>query len=87
MVDTDKFASLSNEELFDEWDEERCEGSYIGKFRNRADLAEDVVDGAGILRDVPDDVARYFDYEAYGQDLELRGDVREYNDHYFWTNY
>ncbi len=73
--------------LFDEWDEERCNDTYIGKFRSRADLAEDVVDGAGILRDVPDDVARYFDYEAYGRDLELGGDVTEHNHHYFWTNY
>ena len=73
--------------LFDEWNEEGCNDAYIGKFRNRAALAEDIVDSTGELDKVPEHIARYFDYDAYGRDLELGGDVREHNDHYFWTNY
>lgn len=73
--------------LFDEWNEERCNDTYIGQFRNRAELAESIMVTQGELDDVPEYIARYFDYDAYGRDLELGGDVCEHNDHYFWTNY
>jgi len=73
--------------LFDEWNEDRCRDTYIGEFRNLEALAEDIVESSDMLHGVSDDVARYFDYDAYGRDLELGGDVCEHNDHYFWTNY
>lgn len=73
--------------LFDEWDEEWCEGSYIGEFDNRTKLAEHLVDERGVLGEIPESMQYYFDYEAYGQDLELGGDVSEHNHHYFWANY
>lgn len=73
--------------LFDEWDEERCNDTYIGKFRSRADLAEEVIEQTGLLEGLSDLATNYFDYEAYGRDLELGGDVTEHNHHYFWANY
>lgn len=37
---------------------------------NMADVAWEVVSESGMLGGIPDEVARYFDYEAYGQYLE-----------------
>lgn len=37
------------------------------------DVAYQVVGGCGDLDNVPDDVARYFDYESFGRELEIEG--------------
>lgn len=38
-----------------------------------ADVAYQVVEECGYLDNVPDDVARYFDYESFGRKLEREG--------------
>lgn len=40
---------------------------------NMTDIAYQVVEKCGYLNNVPDNVARYFDYEAFGRDLEIEG--------------
>lgn len=37
------------------------------------DVAYQVVEECGYLENVPDDVARYFDYESFGRELEIEG--------------
>ena len=37
------------------------------------DVAYQVVEECGYLDNVPDDVARYFDYESFGRELEIEG--------------
>lgn len=37
------------------------------------DVAYEVVEGCGYLNNVPENVARYFDYEAFGRDLGIEG--------------
>lgn len=37
------------------------------------DVAMEVVEECGILEHVPENIARYFDYKAYGHDLDLEG--------------
>ena len=73
--------------LFNEWNEDRCYDSYIGEFNNIEKLAEHVVDEMDILAEIPQNLQCYFDYEAYGRDMELGGDVWEHNYHWFWRNY
>ncbi len=73
--------------LFDEWNEERCNSTYIGEFDNRTKMAEQFVDEMGLLSEIPENLQYYFDYEAYGRDMELSGDVFEHNRHWFWRNY
>ncbi len=73
--------------LFDEWNEEQCQGSYIGEFDNRTKLAEYLVDEQGLLGEIPESMQYYFDYGAYGRDLELGGDIRGHYGYYFWANY
>lgn len=37
------------------------------------EVAIEVVEECGMLENVPENVARYFDYEAFGRDLDLEG--------------
>lgn len=73
-------------ELFESWDEDDCGCGYRGEFCNVTELAEDYVESIGMLNDVDEDIAVYFDYKAYGRDMILGGDVREHNGHYFSGN-
>lgn len=38
-----------------------------------ADVAYEVVEESGMLNSIPDNLRNYFDYEAYGRDLDLEG--------------
>lgn len=40
---------------------------------NMTDVAYQVVEECGYLENVPDNVARYFDYESFGRELESEG--------------
>lgn len=40
---------------------------------NMTDIAYQVVEECGYLNNVPDNVARYFDYESFGRDLGIEG--------------
>ena len=73
-------------EAKEQWDEEDCESSYIGEFRSFTELAEYLVDEQGTLNDIPEHLRYYFDYEAYGRDIRLNGDVVEENGYFFWDH-
>jgi len=49
--------------------------AFQGKADTKAEWAEQFIEDCGMLQDVPDTLARYFDYEAYARDCELGGDV------------
>lgn len=72
-------------EAKEQWDEEDCESSYIGEFDDFTKLAEYLVDEQGTLSEIPAHLQYYFDYEAYGRDIRLNGDVVEENGHFFWN--
>lgn len=48
------------------------------------DLGSTIVEELGILNNIPDDIAQYFDYEAYGRDYRLSttGDFSESRSYY-----
>lgn len=54
---------------------ERFEHSYRGTFRTVEEYAEEYIDSTGMLSDVPEHIARYFDVESFARDLELGGDI------------
>ena len=60
---------------FDEAIEKTESGDYRIYYNcnNMTDVAYEVIEESGFLNDVPDTVARYFDYEAYGRDLDIEG--------------
>ena len=47
--------------------------AYCGEYDDEEDFAYEEVESCGYLRDVPETVARYFDYEAFARDLFLDG--------------
>ena len=73
-------------EVQDRWDEEDCESSYIGEFDSFTKLAEYLVDEQGVLSEIPEQLQYYFDYEAYGRDIRLNGDVVEESGYFFWNH-
>ncbi|GET47022.1 antirestriction protein ArdA [Capnocytophaga felis] len=60
---------------------EKAQEQYIGYFSTETDFAEYYVEQTGLLQNIPDEVATYFDYEAYARDL----DFMEHNNHYFYN--
>jgi antirestriction protein len=67
--------------LFGEWDAEDCDNKYYGKYSSDTELAEDYAESCGMLSDVPENLRRYFDFEAFGRDLAY--DFSEENGYYF----
>lgn len=59
--------------------EEALEGVQSGNYRiylgcdTMEDVAFEVVEENSYLDNVPENVARYFDYEAFGRDLDIEG--------------
>jgi antirestriction protein len=52
---------------------DQVDDRYQGEYNTKADFAYELVESCGDLRDVPDTLARYFDYDAYARDLFLDG--------------
>lgn len=61
------------------------EDAYYGEFLNDTEMAEAIVDESGMLSDVPDTIAWYFDYEKYARDLMI-SDFWE-KDHFYFHRY
>lgn len=49
------------------------EEAYQGEHDSETDFAYSIVDDLGMLSEVPDSIAMYFDFEKYGRDLFLDG--------------
>jgi antirestriction protein len=47
------------------------EERYCGQWDSFDAYAEDYVESTGLLADVPEEIARYFDYEAFARDLRF----------------
>jgi antirestriction protein len=70
-------------ENWDEW-KEAFEGSYIGEYDTLKDYAEQYVQETGLLQNIPEEVARFFDYEAYAHELSF--DMWQEGKMLFWDN-
>ena len=64
---------------------DELEDAYYGQFDSVTDLAHEYIESTGLLQGVPETIARYFDFEAFGRDLAF--DFLEENGFYFWPNY
>lgn len=56
---------------------ETFEDAYAGTFESVEDYARQYVADTGMLYDSPDNLRRYFDFEAFAQDMVRGGDVTE----------
>lgn len=67
----------------DNTDPDAMREAYVGQFDSYTELAEYFIDECQAL-EIPESVARYFDYEAYGRDLSY--DLTEAGNFYFWNH-
>lgn len=65
----------------------KIEEAYCGEYKDFTDYAYSYVEDTGMLNDVPETVKSYFDYEKYGRDIRLSGDIVEENGYFFYSNY
>lgn len=70
---------------FDEWRAD-FEDSYRGEYDSVEDYARQFIEDTGLLQDVSEYIARYFDFESYARDLQLSGDIWTSGRHIFWSN-
>lgn len=84
--DGDMDAALAYCNCFDKWDEDDFNDRYRGEYESWRTLAEEILDDTGQLGEIPESLRYYFDYEAYGRDLRLSGDIVEQDGYYFWGN-
>lgn len=56
--------------------------SYYPGCNNMADVAEQYIEETGMLDGIPDSIARYFDFEAFGRDMKYDGTWIEADDGY-----
>ncbi len=54
------------------------EERYQGAWENFREYAENLADDIGLLADVPEEIARYFDWQAWSRDLAM--DYSTYDD-------
>ncbi len=64
---------------------DEAEECYAGEFRNATEFAEHFADETGLLAEMPDNLRFYFDFEAYGRDMLMGGDVWQENGFWFWN--
>lgn len=58
------------DELADQFNE-----AYYGQHDNVTDYAHEYVESTGMLQGVDENIQRYFDFEAFGRDMELGDDI------------
>ncbi len=68
---------------FDDY-ESGFQDAYAGEWDSLEDFANEILEDSG-LRQVPEEWRRYFDFAAYGRDLELGGDIWRDGKHVFWN--
>ena len=68
---------------------ERFEESYQGSFPSLADWAEQYLEETGSLKDVPESLRNYIDFQSWGDDAEMNGDIFTVDNagdlHVFWS--
>jgi antirestriction protein len=52
-----------------------------------SDVAAQVIEESNLLENVSDVVSRYFDYEAYGRDLDIEGNYHYIDGDYIELSY
>jgi antirestriction protein len=62
-----------------------AEDCFIGEFDSLTHLAEHLCEETGLLSEMPEKLRYYFDFEKYGRDLQLGGDVWENEGFYFFN--
>lgn len=63
----------------------KMDDDFIGEFDSTTDLAYHYVEETELLSGLNSCIENYFDYESFGRNLELNGDVISFSGYYFWN--
>ena len=76
-LDIAAFAAFLNYESFDDDADavEAFEDCYAGTWESLTEWAENFVEDAGMLSEMPENLRCYFDYAAFARDCDLNGDL------------
>lgn len=69
-----------------EWDDITREADNVYVYpdcKDMTDVAYAVVEECGLLQQIPENLQHYFDYEAYGRDLDIEGNYHYSNGNYY----
>lgn len=72
--------------IFGAWDADDFQDRYRGHFQSWQDMAEELLEEAGELDQIPEHLRYYFDYAAYARDLRVGGDMAEESGYFFWNH-
>jgi antirestriction protein len=73
--DDRELLTVYNEYVDSDGDIDKAREAYAGKFESEADWAEQFLEDTGGLEGVPEHLKNYIDYEAYGRDAQIGGDM------------
>ena len=59
---------------------------YCGEYSSLEDYAYQYIEDTGMLDNVPDSIKRYFNYQAFGRDMDLSGDITFIDGHIFYCH-
>ena len=76
-LDHEAFTAFLEYESFDDAEEaaEAFQDCYAGTFESLTEWAEQFIEDAGMLAEMPENLRCYFDYAAFARDCELNGDI------------
>jgi antirestriction protein len=64
---------------------DQARDAYAGEHDSLEDFAASHLEETGELDAIPENLRNYFDYAAYGRDMQLGGDVFRVGDYFFWN--
>jgi antirestriction protein len=70
-----EIATIALNECHDLEDAQRMMEQYQGEYESASDYAWHLVEDCGMLEGAPEVAKRYFDYDSFGCDMELGGDI------------
>lgn len=59
--------------LIGKWLELPADVMIYSNCSNMSEVAEEYADQVGLLESIPEELRYYFDFEAYGRDMEIEG--------------
>lgn len=57
---------------------ETIQDCYLGHYDKMEDWAAEEIEERGLLKDIPETISYYFDFEAYARDCEYNGDIKSH---------
>ena len=68
-ADGEQAAKAACISCYGSWDADKFEEAFQGEYESELEFTYQLIDDTGMLTDLPEELQRYFDYEAFNRDL------------------